>query len=158
MKHFFSTLAAAAMAAVLTVSASPSAFAESANADAVSDIKFSEGDNVEFKLYLSETKEDIIGFEMRLFYDANLLEFDKNFHVEAYLQADTAYYYDVKRLWELRGRVSVRTQDGLRFNSEELFWDQNSHELYSNKFSRIVTPTRELEGTHFLSNEQLRLS
>ncbi|MER2080291.1 MAG: cohesin domain-containing protein [Ruminococcus sp.] len=78
MKHFFSTLAAAAMAAVLTVSASPSAFAESANADAVSDIKFSEGDNVEFKLYLSETKEDIIGFEMRLFYDANLLEFDKD--------------------------------------------------------------------------------
>ena len=84
-----------------------------------------------------------------------LEEFDKNFHVEAYLQADTAYYYDVKRLWELRGRVSVRTKDGLRFNSEELFWDQNSHELYSNKFSRIVTPTRELEGTHFLSNEQL---
>ncbi|MBR3399764.1 MAG: LPS export ABC transporter periplasmic protein LptC [Prevotella sp.] len=84
-----------------------------------------------------------------------LEEFDKNFHVEACLQADTAYYYDVKRLWELRGRVSVRTKDGLRFNSEELFWDQNSHELYSNKFSRIVTPTRELEGTHFLSNEQL---
>ena len=84
-----------------------------------------------------------------------LEEFDKNFHVEAYLQADTAYYYDVKRLWELRGRVSVRTKDGLRFNSEELFWDQNNHELYSNKYSRIVTPTRELEGSHFLSNEQL---
>ena len=84
-----------------------------------------------------------------------LEEFDKNFHVEAYLQADTAYYYDVKRLWELRGRVSVRTKDGMRFNSEELYWDQNSHELYSNKFSRLVTPTRELEGSHFLSNEQL---
>lgn len=84
-----------------------------------------------------------------------LEEFDKNFHVEAYLQADTAYYYDVKRLWELRGRVSVRTKDGMRFTSEELFWDQNNHELYSNKFSRLVTPTRELEGSHFLSNEQL---
>lgn len=84
-----------------------------------------------------------------------LEEFDKNFHVEAYLQADTAFYYDVKRLWELRGRVSVRTKDGLRFNSEELFWDQNRHELYSDKYSRIITPTRELEGTHFLSNEQL---
>ncbi|MDD7318856.1 MAG: LPS export ABC transporter periplasmic protein LptC [Prevotella sp.] len=84
-----------------------------------------------------------------------LEEFDKNFHVEAYLQADTAYYYDVKRLWELRGRVRVRTKDGMRFMSEELFWDQNNHELYSNRHSRLITPTRELEGSYFLSDERL---
>ena len=82
-------------------------------------------------------------------------QFDQQFHIEGYIQADSAWYYDQQKLWELRGRVYIRNVNGLIFRSEELFWDQNSHELYSNKFSRIVTPTRELEGTHFLSNEQL---
>ena len=70
-------------------------------------------------------------------------------------QSDTAYFYDVMKLWELRGRVKVRTLDGLRFSSEELFWDQNKHELYSNMFSRLVTPDRELQGAYFRSDERM---
>ena len=76
MRHLFSTLTVGAAAAFVAFSAVPMAFAESVDADA-SEITINKGDNVEFKLYLSETKEDIIGFEMRLFYDANLLQFDK---------------------------------------------------------------------------------
>ena len=84
-----------------------------------------------------------------------LEQFDEKFHVEAYIQSDTAYFYDVMKLWELRGRVKVRTLDGLRFSSEELFWDQNKHELYSNTFSRLVTPDRELQGAYFRSDERM---
>jgi len=83
-----------------------------------------------------------------------LEQFDEKFHVEAYITADTAYYYNQDKLWELRGRVRVRTKDGLRFSSEELFWNQSSHELYSNRFSRIITPEREMQGTYFLSDER----
>lgn len=80
-------------------------------------------------------------------------QFDEKFHVEAYIQADTAYYYDERKLWELHGRVKVRTKTGMRFASEELFWDQLSHEFYSNRFSHIITPERELQGTYFRSDE-----
>lgn len=91
-----------------------------------------------------------------IFNDGLFLEqFDEKFHVEAYIQSDTAYYYDQKKLWELRGRVRVRTVDGMRFSSEELFWDQNKHELYSNKFSHLITPDREMQGTYFLSDERM---
>ena len=90
-------------------------------------------------------------FEKGLF----LEQFDEKFHVEAYIQADTAYYYDTEKLWKLFGRVRVRTVDGLRFNSEELFWDQVKHEMYSYKFSRVVTPEREMQGTYFRSDEQM---
>lgn len=91
-----------------------------------------------------------------IFNDGLFLEqFDEKFHVEAYIQSDTAYYYDQKKLWELRGRVRVRTVDGLRFSSEELYWDQNKRELYSNMFSRLVTPDREMEGTYFRSDERM---
>lgn len=90
-------------------------------------------------------------FEKGLF----LEQFDEKFHIEAYIQSDTAYYFDQQKLWELRGRVRVRTVDGLRFFSEELFWDQNRHELYSYKYSRLITPEREMEGTYFQSDERM---
>ena len=92
-------------------------------------------------------------FEKGLF----LEQFDEKFHVEAYVQCDTAYYFDQQKLWELRGRVRIRTVDGLRFSSEELYWDQAKHELYSNVYSRLVTPDREMEGTYFRDNKLERL-
>ena len=90
-------------------------------------------------------------FEKGLFFE----QFDEKFHFQSYIQCDTAYYYDQKKLWELRSRVSILTKDGLRFTSQQLFWDQASHELYSNVPSRLVTPDRTLEGTYFRSDERM---
>ena len=83
-------------------------------------------------------------------------QFDEKFHIKGYIQADTAWYYDQIKLWELRGRVSLRNVNGLRFQSEELFWDGMTHELYSNKYSKVITPERTLEGTYFRSDENMR--
>lgn len=82
-------------------------------------------------------------------------QFDERFHVVAYIQADTAWYYDQKRLWKLRGRVNIRNTEGLIYTSEELYWDGLSHEFYSNVYSRLVTPERTIEGTNFRSDEQM---
>jgi LPS export ABC transporter protein LptC len=82
-------------------------------------------------------------------------QFDEQFRVQAYVQADTAWYYDQKKLWELRGRVRVRNVNGMRFSSEELFWDGMTHELYSNKYSVLYTPERTLQGTYFRSDEKM---
>ncbi len=93
----------------------------------------------------------------RWYFDKGLFleQFDEKFHVETYIQCDTAYYYDQQRLWELRSRVSILTKDGLRFSSEQLYWDEIRHELYSYKFSRLVTPERTLQGTYFRSDEKM---
>lgn len=85
-----------------------------------------------------------------------LEQFDEKFHVEAHIQADTAWYYDEKKLWELRGRVKVHTVNGLRFSSEELYWDQNKHEMYSSLYSHVKTPDREMRGSWFRSDEHMR--
>lgn len=84
-----------------------------------------------------------------------LEQFDENFHVQSYIQCDTANYYDQKRIWELRGRVRILTKEGLRFNSDQLYWDEAKHELYSNTWSKLVTPERTLEGRYFRSNEKM---
>ena len=82
-------------------------------------------------------------------------QFDEQFHVEGYIQADSAWYYEQQKLWELRGRVYIRNVNGLVFRSEEFFWDGIRHEFYSHKFSRVVTPERTLEGTYFRSDEHM---
>ena len=90
-------------------------------------------------------------FEKGLFFE----QFDEKFHVQSYIQCDTAYYSDQKRLWELRSRVSILTKDGLRFTSQQLFWDETNHELYSHVHSKLVTPERTLEGSYFRSDERM---
>ena len=82
-------------------------------------------------------------------------QFDEQFHVQAYIQADTAWYFDKKRLWKLRGRVNIRNVKGLIYTSEELYWDGIKHEFYSTVFSRVVTPERTMEGTYFRSDENM---
>jgi hypothetical protein len=84
-----------------------------------------------------------------------LEQFDEKFHVEGYINADTAWYYDQLKLWKLRGRVHIRNVNGLVFDSEELYWDGIKHEFYSYCFSRVVTPERTMEGTYFRSDEHM---
>ena len=90
-------------------------------------------------------------FEKGVFFE----QFDEKFHTEAYIQADTGWYYDQKKLWHLRGRVRIRNVNGLLYESQELYWDGLRHELYSNVFSRVTTPERTLQGTYFLSDERM---
>ncbi len=82
-------------------------------------------------------------------------QFDEKFHVQAYIQADTAWHYDKLKLWKLRGRVRIRNNNGLLYRSEELYWDGLRHEFYSNVFSQVVTPERTLQGTYFRSDERM---
>lgn len=84
-----------------------------------------------------------------------MTQFDERFHVQAYIQCDTAFYYDQMRLWELRSHVRIKTKDGLRFFSEQLFWDEQKHELYSHVFSKLITPERTLQGSYFRSDEKM---
>lgn len=80
--------------------------------------------------------------------------FDEKFHVDLFVQSDTAYLHR-QSLWELRGRVVVRNVNGDVFHTEELFWDLDSHEMWNHQYIHITTPERELEGTEFRSNEQM---
>ena len=83
-------------------------------------------------------------------------KFNEQFHIQMFITADTAYWYN-QNLWELRGRVTVWNEDGVRFRSELLYWDMNRHEFYSNKYSHLITPDREVKGHSFRSNEQMTL-
>lgn len=84
-----------------------------------------------------------------------LTQFDLKKHVIGYIQCDTAVYYDKDRRWELRGRVRILTAQGLRFYSNELYWDERNHQMWSHTYSHVKTPDKELEGNWFRSDEQM---
>lgn len=83
-------------------------------------------------------------------------KFDSMFHVEWYLQADTAYCHD-NRIWELRGRVEILNREGTLFESEEFFWDMSLHTIWSNMHMKITKKDtdQQLQGTTFRSNEEM---
>ena len=84
-----------------------------------------------------------------------LEKFDSLFHKDASIQADTAYYYEKKKLWELKGNVEVLSQNGDKFNTELLFWHEKEKRIYSDKFIRIEQKDKILTGYGFESNQEL---
>lgn len=84
-----------------------------------------------------------------------LEKFDSLFHIDASIKADTAYYYEKKKLWELRGNVHIRSQRGDKFDTQLLFWDEKKEKVYSDKFIRIEQEDKVITGYGFESNQQM---
>ena len=81
--------------------------------------------------------------------------FDENFDVEAFIEGDTAIYYKYKRLWELKGAVRMANIQDERFFTEQLFWNQDKQQIYSDSTIHIERGDRIIEGQGFLSNESM---
>lgn len=90
-------------------------------------------------------------FEKGLFVE----KFDESYHVEAFISCDTAYYYDMKRLWKFMGRVNMKNLKGETFRTSLLYWDQVSHEFYSDRYMEIDGETQKLSGYDFRSDERM---
>ena len=75
---------------------------------------------IKYRIVAERWDVNIVKNPSRWTFDKGLFleQFDEKFHVESYIQCDTAYYYDQLRLWELRSRVRILTKSGIRFTSE----------------------------------------
>lgn len=93
-----------------------------------------------------------------LFPDGFYLEqYDSLFNVVMIVKADSVWYFNNRKLCRLLGNVFIRNQVGETFTSDELFWDQRTKKIYSDKHVIINRPEkgvlRVLSG--FESNEQM---
>lgn len=78
MKRLISKIITLCLVLIIMLSSAITAFATEDILTINGEAKVSVGDTVKFSLYLSECTEEIIGFEMRLFYDSEYLEMDKD--------------------------------------------------------------------------------
>lgn len=90
------------------------------------------------------------------FPESLLLErFDDKMNVEATVTSDSATYFKDRQLWRLDGHVNISNTAGEKFLTNQLFWDQSQHKVYSDSFIHIERIDKTLEGYGFTSNEQL---
>ena len=82
-------------------------------------------------------------------------KFDSLFHTEASIVADTAYYYDKQGFFQFVGQVEVKSLQGERFETEELFWNQKEDKVYSDRFIRIEQEDKIITGVGFESNQNM---
>lgn len=84
-----------------------------------------------------------------------LRRFDRFHNVIATVAADSAVYFKNRRLWRLDGRVEITRVPRDLFQTEQLFWDEKGHLLYTEKFIHIENATHMLEGDGFRSDDRL---
>ena len=84
-----------------------------------------------------------------------LEKFDTLFRIDASIKADTAYYHEKKKLWELKGHVQILSQRGDKFQTDLLFWDEKKEKVYSDKFIQIEQEDKIIKGYGFESNQNL---
>jgi LPS export ABC transporter protein LptC len=72
---------------------------------------------------------------------------------ESNLVADYAKLHEESNLMIAKNNVSVRNVDGDVLESEELIWDQEKKEIYSEEFVKITTEHEVIYGNGFVSNQ-----
>lgn len=78
--------------------------------------------------------------------------FDENKQVSSRLFAKYGKHLQAERKVVLRDSVVVFNNRGERLETEELFWEEANDSLYSNKFVKIITPTKIIYGHGMRSN------
>ena len=72
-----------------------------------------------------------------------LEQFDSLFQVKGSVEADTAYYFPKRGLYQLIGNVVVKNLEGTTLETSELFWNENAPQgsreaIYTDKFTKVT--------------------
>jgi len=85
-----------------------------------------------------------------------LENYDMNMRTAATLVCDSATYYSKRRLWRLDGNVVMVNVAKDTFLTQQLFWDQEKAQVYSDSFIHIVKSERIIEGYGFVSDQEMK--
>lgn len=79
--------------------------------------------------------------------------YDDSSHINGHISADYAIRHEKSGITEADNNVVVVNKKGERLNTEQLFWNQNKHIIYTNKYVQITTGTEIIYGDGLTSNE-----
>ncbi len=84
-----------------------------------------------------------------------LEKFNEDFQIEASLQSDYARYDDVAQIWELDGNVKAMNLKGEQFNTQQLFWNQQTGRVHSDSAITVTRENSVIVGVGFESNQDM---
>lgn len=108
---------------------------------------------------ISATKWDIYDKAVPSYWEFQqgiyLEKFNEDFETEASLRSDYARYDDVAQVWELDGNVKAMNLQGEQFETQQLFWDQQSGRVYSDSSITVTRANSIIVGVGFESNQEM---
>ncbi len=81
--------------------------------------------------------------------------FNESLVVDANIHADYAKFLEKQKIWELKGNVQATNIQGEMFETEQLFWNQNTEKIYSDSIITITQPDYIITGKGFESNQEM---
>ncbi len=82
-------------------------------------------------------------------------ELNKNYEPVTSIKCDSAYFDKNNALWTLTGNVRISNVNNDLILTDQMTWDQRSHQMYSDAFIHIEKQGRIIEGYGYESNERL---
>lgn len=82
--------------------------------------------------------------------------YDSTLQIESYLDAKNAFYYEQQSRVILNDSVVVIRINGDTLKTNELFWEQSLHKLFTNRDVEIRQKTKTIFGKGFESDESLK--
>ncbi len=108
---------------------------------------------------ISATKWDIYDKAVPSYWEFQqgiyLEKFNEDFETEASLRSDYARYDDGAQVWELDGNVKAMNLQGEQFETQQLFWDQQSGRVYSDSSITVTRANSIIVGVGFESNQEM---
>jgi len=83
----------------------------------------------------------------------NVEFYDDSNRINGHISANYGIRHEKTGLVEGDGNVVVVNKKGERLNTEQLFWSEAKHKIYTNKFVQIKTETEIIYGNGLESNE-----
>lgn len=81
-------------------------------------------------------------------------ELDAQFRAVRKISCDSAHFSETKNLWSLNGNVNITMVSGDVIATDQMYWNTQSHEFYSDAFVHLEKDDRIIEGTGYHGNEQ----
>ncbi|HBI81322.1 MAG TPA: LPS export ABC transporter periplasmic protein LptC [Bacteroidales bacterium] len=79
--------------------------------------------------------------------------YDNELKQESSLTANYAIYYEKKMLWQAKNNVVAKNRKGEQLYTEELYWDQNKHIIYTNVNVKINSVNGIIYGKGLIADE-----
>jgi len=86
----------------------------------------------------------------------HIMTYDSVDVINAQIKCKYAIFKDKDQLWDLRNSVEAVNDEGVVFNTEQLFWDQKIGLIYTEKFIKITTEDEIITGYGFTAKENLK--
>ncbi|MGQ1787873.1 MULTISPECIES: LPS export ABC transporter periplasmic protein LptC [unclassified Saccharicrinis] len=86
----------------------------------------------------------------------HIMTYDSLNTIDAQIKCKYAIFHDKIQLWDLRNNVEAVNDEGVVFNTEQLFWDQKNEHIYTEKFVKITTEDEIITGYGLNATENLK--